>query len=66
MPPPEMWEDVSVHNVVSLGNSDAVNVNGTSGEKSKKFGPHPDFSSPDFDFEKELGRLPFPLNLVES
>ena len=63
MPPPEVWEDVSVHNVVSTDNSDTVNVNGTSGERPKEFGLHPDFSSSDFDFEKELGRLPFPLNL---
>ena len=40
-----------------------VHENGTSGEKPKKFGPRPDFSSLNFDFVKELDRLPFPLNL---
>ena len=45
-----------------MNNPDTVCDHGTSGEKPK-FGPHPDFSSPNFDFEKELGRLPFPLNL---
>ena len=29
----------------------------------RKFGPRPDFSSPNFDFVKELDKLPFPLNL---
>ena len=47
---------------MSSENLDAVRDKGTSGEKPK-FGPHPDFSSPNFDFEKELGRLPYPLNL---
>ena len=31
--------------------------------KPKKFGPRPDFSSLNFDFVKELDKLPFPLNL---
>ena len=30
-----------------------------------KFGPQPKFNSPDFDFQKELQRLPFPVNLGE-
>ena len=34
------------------------------GEKSK-FGPQPNFNDPNFDFHKELERLPFPLNLGE-
>ena len=33
-----------------------------SGEKPK-FGSQPNYSSPVFDFDKELGRLPFLLNL---
>ena len=63
VPPPEVQEEVFTHNVMSTENSDVVHENGTSGEKQKKFGPRPDFSSPDFDFVKELDRLPFPLNL---
>ena len=62
MPPPEVQEGVFIHNVMSTDNQDAVCYKGTSGEKPK-FGPHPDFSSPNFDFVKQLGRLPFPLNL---
>ena len=62
VPPPEVQEDVFTHNVMSTENPDVVRDMGTSGEKPK-FGSRPDFSSPNFDFEKELGRLPFPLNL---
>ena len=62
VPPLEVQEDVFTHNVMSTDNQDAVCDKGTSGEKPK-FGPRPDFSSPNFDFDKELGRLPFPLNL---
>ena len=62
VPPPEVQEDVFTHNVVSSENPDAVHNKGTSGKK-QKFGPRPDFSSLNFNFEKELGRLPFPLNL---
>ena len=39
-----------------------VHDKGTSGKKPK-FGPRPDFSSLIFDFDKELGRRPFSLNL---
>ena len=62
MPPPEVQEDVFMHNVMSTDNQDTVCDKGTSGEKPK-FGPRPDFTSLNFDFVKELGRLPFPLNL---
>ena len=34
------------------------------GEKPK-FGPHPEFSSSNFDFQKELEWLPFPVNIGE-
>ena len=43
--------------------SETVDENGTSGEKPKTFGSRPDFNSPNYDFVKELARLPFPLNL---
>ena len=32
-------------------------------DEKPKFGSRPKFSSPEFDFQKELDRLPFPLNL---
>ena len=35
------------------------------GGKKSEFGPQPNFNDPNFDFHKELKRLPFPLNLGE-
>ena len=35
------------------------------GSKRPKFGPQPDFTDPEFDFRKELSRLPFPVNMGE-
>ena len=34
-------------------------------EERPKFGPRPKFNSKDYDFKKELARLPFPLNIGE-
>ena len=62
IPPLEVQDDVFISNVMSSNNQDMVHDTQTSGEKPK-FGPRPDFSSLNFDFVKELGRLPFPLNL---
>ena len=33
--------------------------------KKSKFGPQPKFDSHNFNFKKELDRLPFPLNIGE-
>ena len=33
--------------------------------KRPKFGPRPNFNDPDFDFQQELSRLPFPVNMGE-
>ena len=52
--------------MVSTENSDVVRDSGTSGKKPKKFGPRPDFSSPDFDFVKELDKTSFPIKSGES
>ena len=43
-------------------NQDTVKLVKDPGKKPK-FGSRPNFSSPEFDFQRELGRLPFPLNL---
>ena len=59
VPPPEVQEEVFSNAVVSKV-SDPVDNKGTLGEK---FGPCPDFNGPNYDFDKELARLPFPLNL---
>ena len=33
--------------------------------RGPKFGPRPNFKDPDFDFDMELSRLPFPVNMGE-
>ena len=60
--PPKVQEDVFTSSVMSSDNRDTVQDKQNSGEKPK-FGSQPNYSSPEFDFDKELGRLPFPLNL---
>ena len=35
-------------------------------EVKQEFGPHPDTDSPDFDFKREIDRLPFPLNMGDA
>ena len=47
---------------MSMDNRGTVCDKQNLGEKPK-FGSRPDYSSLKFDFDKELGRLPFPLNL---
>ena len=47
---------------MSMDNQGMVRDKQNSGEKPK-FGPQPDYSSLKLDFDMELGRLPFPLNL---
>ena len=32
-------------------------------KSNREFEPRPDTDSPDFDFDKEVDRLPFPLNM---
>ena len=64
MPPPEVQEDIFISStsVVMENDQDMVKANKNSGEKPK-FGSRPNYGSPGFDFQKELDRLPFPLNL---
>ena len=35
-------------------------------ELKPEFGPRPDTDSPDFDFKREIDRLPFPLNMGDA
>ena len=42
-----------------------INLVPKEGSEKSKFGPQPNFNDPNFDFCKELKRLPFPLNLGE-
>ena len=63
-PPPEVQEDIFISStsVVMENDQDMVKANKNSGEKPK-FGSRPNYGSPGFNFQKELDRLPFPLNL---
>ena len=40
-------------------------TNGEEQEERPKLWPRPRFNSKDYDFKKELARLPFPLNIGE-
>ena len=59
-----MQEDILTVNtsVTTATNQDTVKPVKDPGEKPK-FGSQPKFSSLEFDFQKELDRLPFSLNL---
>ena len=66
MPMPEVQEEILSQSVSQVFNEDSKDQSGTKeGSKKSKFGPQPDFDDPNFDFHKELERLPFPLNLGE-
>ena len=62
----EVQEEILSQSVSQVSEEDSKDQSGTKegGEKSE-FGPQPDFNDPNFDFHKELKRLPFPLNLGE-
>ena len=63
VPPLEVQEDIfAATTSVTVTDQDAVKLTKDQGEKPK-FGSQPTFSSPELDFQKELDRLPFPLNL---
>ena len=64
IPPSEVQEDIFTANtsVTTTDNQEMVKPVKDPGAKPK-FGSQPRFGSPDFDFQKELDRLPFPLNL---
>ena len=55
--------------ILSQGVSGTVTDTGTQnrheGGERPKFGPRPNFNDPEFDFNKELSRLPFPVNMGE-
>ena len=64
LPSSEVQEDIftASTSVTTTDNQDTVKPAEDSGEKPK-FGSQPRFGSPDFDFQRDLDRLPFPLNL---
>ena len=64
VPTLEVQEEIFVAStsVTRTGEMNSSNQTKDQGEKPK-FGSQPKFNSPHFDFQKELDRLPFPLNL---
>ena len=62
----EVQEEILSQSVSQESSKGSKDQSGTKeGSKKSKFGPQPDFNNPNFDFHKELKRLPFPLNLGE-
>ena len=68
VPPEDLWEEI-LSNVteVSQETSDTSGKN-VSNEKDEKpsFGARPNTKNPNFDFKKELERLPFELNIGDT
>ena len=64
VPTPEVQEEIfsAGTSVTRTGETDSSKPTKDQGEKPK-FGSQPKFNGPNFDFQKELDRLPFPLNL---
>ena len=66
VPSPEVQEEILLASISNTNDTGDSNKSSTkeSVERSK-FGPQPQFDSPDFNFRKELDRLPFPVNIRE-
>ena len=65
-PTPEVQEEILSQSVSQISSVGSKDQSGTKeGGKKSKFRPRPNFNDPNFDFHKELKRLPFPLNLGE-
>ena len=63
VPTPEVQEEILSASITSSSPSTMSN-NKEQGKRST-FGPQPKFNSPNFDFQQELVRLPFPVNVGE-
>ena len=66
IPTQEVQEEILSQSVSQESSEGSKDQSGTKeGGKKSEFGPQPNFNDPNFDFRKELKRLPFPLNLGE-
>ena len=66
VPTLEVQEEIFSASTSVTQTSDSNQSNQTKDQGNKpEFGSQPKFNSPHFDFQKELDRLPFPLNLGE-
>ena len=64
VPSSEVQEEILSSAINNSNSSQTDSSSQEQGERSK-FAPQPKLDSPDFDFEAELKRLPFPMNLGE-
>ena len=66
IPKSDIQEEILSQSVSQGSGNESEGKSGTKerGEKPK-FGPQPNFKDPNFDFQNELKRLPFPINLGE-
>ena len=67
VPTPDVQADIFSVNTTKTEKEarDKEMTKGGKQEERPKFGPRPKFNSKDYDFKKELVRLPFPLNIGE-
>ena len=64
VPTLEVQEEIFLASTGVTQTGDPIQTNSTKDQGEKpKFGSQPKFSDPHFDFQKELDRLSFPLNL---
>ena len=65
VPPPEIQSEVMTASVSDNTKAGNTKLDRTKKEQGKrpKFGSQPKFSDPNFNFKRELGRLPFPMNI---
>ena len=64
VPSLEVQEEI-LSSAINNSNSSQSDSNSKEQGERSKFGPQPKFNSPDFNFQVELKRLPFPINLGE-
>ena len=66
VPSTEVQEEILTLSVNQRSVSDkSCNQEDKEGGEKPKFWPQPNFTSPNFDFQADLKRLPFPINLGE-
>ena len=68
VPPEEFREDIFSDATMAEGkdSSNKTTEQDDKGGERPKFGPPPEYDSPDFNFKRECERLPFPLNIGEA
>ena len=65
IPTLDVQEEILSQSVNQGSGNESEGKSGTKGGEKPKFGPQPNFKDPNFNFQNELKRLPFPINLGE-